>query len=1405
MSCSDGLQSVSILASPVCSFHTNNMSQHSNVATSSKTHTVQNSSNTNVCDASLTSPINSLIADMSPFNMCNYATPTNTPSFSYEYDPYFDNHEYGHNNSIFSSLNTVYNNSWLMDSSYKNIMWNESNIDLMKTIDDANILLNLDTSFHVISPMSSYHTDPMFAGVMPIYTNVPLTSQFSDTVGMQINDSFDQNTAQFEVNKSTADMQMNTNSFNWNMAQHRVNQVTADIQIDTDFFDQNTTADMQITCDSFDQNIAQFRVPNTRINTNYCNQNTTQLEINQVMIADMQINTDFCNQNMAQYVLNQTKTDIQICEQNRAQLEANQSTADMTINTDSSDQKVEQLAVNQVTADMQLNNNSFDQNTVTELHTNTDSFDQNTAHLDVNPVSADLQMIIDNSFDQHEVTIDMQINADSCNHKMAQCVVNEAKADMQKCEQNTAQFEANQSTTAILINNDSFNQNTTQFEVNPVIADSLINTDSFDLNTSKLAVNQVTADMHLNTNRFDQKTITELHIHADSFDQNIAQFGVNPISADTQIIIDNSFDQHTVTTDLQINTDILDQNTSQFEGNPVIADMQLNTDYCNHKVAHFEVHEVVADMQIHTDSFDQNTAQLEINPVSTDMQIINDNSFDHNAVITEMQTKTDSLDPNTAQFIAIPVMADMQVNNNNFDQNTLDDMQINTDSIEQNTDQLGENQLDKFLESNSLEFPLQEELNQTQNGLSVQKPAKNRKRKRNVNEWSKKKRQEAREKGLEYVSSSGKSVAAKNPKVNGNICNCRKKCSEKISAEIRVQIFEQFYSLSAEAQAVHLTSCIVVKDAARRLVDDKKRRDRNNSCSYYLMYKSERIRVCKTAFCCVLQVTCTRLFNLIKKTLCGLPVRSQRGRHNNRPNRIQPEARQNVHEHINSFPAETSHYSRTSNSNRKYLSAMMSINKMYDQYKIWCDERSFHPVSHSAYRTIFCEDFNLGFGSPRSDTCSKCDLKTSDIDLSEHETLAKEGFKSMSADKVTAGMLENNTHYITFDLQKTLPLPKLSTGIAFYLRQLWLYNLGIHYVHGTTERAYFNIWTEDEGGRGSCEVSSCLLLFLDAANITQGKLIAWSDSCSGQNKNFSIMATWQLLIARKRFEQIEHKFPEPGHTFMDSDRDFGHVEKSVRSHENIYNVDTYVNIMSNSVKKRPVINTMKGKFISTDLCKALHLVNRKLNKLKEKVSFRTIKWLKVNKFGEYDYRLSFSENEAWKTVDISGSGVIDADKLDYYPDTYKRPIAEAKLSDLKKQLQYIPDAFKGFYENLKGTENDNEEENGDLSEDEGHLEEDQGEAINVRTHENKDISRSRNSSHRLEEDPGCSSATILDIGSRSRHSKKNEHQSDKRKNVCSKHVKKAVKKKEKQTAKQKKGESNVKSNEVKRKKLSVKK
>ena len=81
--------------------------------------------------------------------------------------------------------------------------------------------------------------------------------------------------------------------------------------------------------------------------------------------------------------------------------------------------------------------------------------------------------------------------------------------------------------------------------------------------------------------------------------------------------------------------------------------------------------------------------------------------------------------------------------------------------------------------------------------------------------------------------------------------------------------------------------------------------------------------------------------------------------------------------------------------------------------------------------------------------------------------------------------------------------------------------------------------------RGSCEVPSALLRFaeVDSACCRKDHLLIWSDSCAGQNKNFTMIALYQYMILKGYFKVIDHKFPEVGHSYLDSDRDFARIEK----------------------------------------------------------------------------------------------------------------------------------------------------------------------------------------------------------------------------------------------------------------------
>lgn len=62
---------------------------------------------------------------------------------------------------------------------------------------------------------------------------------------------------------------------------------------------------------------------------------------------------------------------------------------------------------------------------------------------------------------------------------------------------------------------------------------------------------------------------------------------------------------------------------------------------------------------------------------------------------------------------------------------------------------------------------------------------------------------------------------------------------------------------------------------------------------------------------------------------------------------------------------------------------------------------------------------------------------------------------------------------LTFDMEKTLPLPRVPTNVVFYKRLLWVYNCDIH--SGTTNKGYCYTWVEGESGRGAQEVGSCLI------------------------------------------------------------------------------------------------------------------------------------------------------------------------------------------------------------------------------------------------------------------------------------------------------------------------------------------
>ena len=92
----------------------------------------------------------------------------------------------------------------------------------------------------------------------------------------------------------------------------------------------------------------------------------------------------------------------------------------------------------------------------------------------------------------------------------------------------------------------------------------------------------------------------------------------------------------------------------------------------------------------------------------------------------------------------------------------------------------------------------------------------------------------------------------------------------------------------------------------------------------------------------------------------------------------------------------------------------------------------------------------------------------------------------------------------TFDLQKVLILPVLTTSVAYYKQKFNLYNLGVHPFPNNQDMSMF-IWSEIEGAKGPEEISSCLVKFLKDHASSASHIVSYSDRAGGQNRNIKII------------------------------------------------------------------------------------------------------------------------------------------------------------------------------------------------------------------------------------------------------------------------------------------------------------
>ena len=216
---------------------------------------------------------------------------------------------------------------------------------------------------------------------------------------------------------------------------------------------------------------------------------------------------------------------------------------------------------------------------------------------------------------------------------------------------------------------------------------------------------------------------------------------------------------------------------------------------------------------------------------------------------------------------------------------------------------------------------------------------------------------------------------------------------------------------------------------------------------------------------------------------------------------------------------------------------------------------------------------------------------------------------------------------------------------------------------------------ETNGGRGSSEIGSCILMHINS--VTEKKtrvqeIKYYSDACGGQNRNQCVASA--MLYAMHHYEnvkKINHKFFERGHSEMEADSIHSSVERAKKS-TNVYHPSQWNTVVSIARKKNPYIVIPLSFRDFYDLKKVRHASckNMKETATGAKINCLKVKWIKIMKdtpdsiFFNYSFdEENFMEVKV-RAVGLRGrKGKMSNIKLSPLHET-KLSISDAKKADL---------------------------------------------------------------------------------------------------------------------------------------------
>ena len=468
---------------------------------------------------------------------------------------------------------------------------------------------------------------------------------------------------------------------------------------------------------------------------------------------------------------------------------------------------------------------------------------------------------------------------------------------------------------------------------------------------------------------------------------------------------------------------------------------------------------------------------------------------------------------------------------------------------------------------------------------------------RNIGAWKKNVRKMRKQTGKSYINSKGLQQRARSSKYRQSCANCKFKCTEKITEATCMEMHENFWAMSDDLKYSFFEQTTERAEAKRRRTEDSRKK---YSLKYHFVTGEQKMRVCKKFYLSCLDISQKRVsyyHEHIRNRSTGTARHDMRGKHRKKCTPTQD--REVVREHINSFPRVMSHYRRTQSS-KEYLEPGLNLQKMYDLYKTFCEEKQIQPLKFNIYRTVFKTDFNISVLKPKNDRCDLCEeyntaQKNDNVTACLSETHRQHTASKVATREERQRDRDSETPILCFDLQNVISIPRASVSNMFYKRKLSVYNLTGHL--SVNRRAYCVVWHESLSGRTGNDIANALVAMLEKVveqNSQIAEICLWADSRVPQNrKSLMSLALMHFMKQHSNVTKIVQKFCEPGHSsIQEVDNIHSQIEKKLQVTE-VFSPLGVVRALLATNRKKPfeVIHMQTKNFVDYQASAKLYKFN----------------------------------------------------------------------------------------------------------------------------------------------------------------------------------------------------------------------